>query len=69
MAGQPGDSGLERQAARPAQEAEGECELSVTNSGNLPDPPLLTVNWASFRKGTVFLLRLFSDWCYPLEPN
>jgi len=65
MAGQPGDSGLEREAARPAQEAEGECDIL----GKSPAPSLLMVNWASFRKGTVFLLRLFSDWCYPLEPN
>lgn len=49
MAGQPGDSGLEREAARPAQEAEGECDIL----GKSPGPSLLMVNWASFRKGTV----------------
>ena len=36
MAGQPGDSGLEREVARPAQEAEGECDKLGKSPGPSP---------------------------------
>lgn len=46
----------------------GGCVLAL-NSGNLPALPCLRRNGASFKRGTVFLLCLFSDWFYTLEPN
>lgn len=58
MAGQPGDSGLEREVARSAQEAEGECDKLGKSPGPSPVDGELGLLQERHSFPTPFVLRL-----------